>query len=92
MCCVESLPSPQAIWLPWKLCCRIAGWPLILSIGWNSGKKNPVKPRPVAVENGPRARLPSRSRGFRLRLVPGQGYELLSALLSAVVDANKNCQ
>jgi hypothetical protein len=35
---------PLATRLPWKLCCRIAGWPLILSIGWNSGKKNPVKP------------------------------------------------
>jgi hypothetical protein len=62
MCCVESLPSPPATRLPWKLCCRIAGWLLILSIGWNSGKKNPVKPRLVAAGNGPLVGSPSPSR------------------------------
>ena len=33
-------------------CCRIAGWPPILSTGLSSGKKNPAKLRPVAVGSG----------------------------------------
>ncbi len=28
--------------------CRIAGWPPTLGIAWSSGRKNPVRPRPVA--------------------------------------------
>jgi hypothetical protein len=43
---------PLATPPPWKLCCRIAGWPPILSIGWSSGKKNPAKLKPDAAENG----------------------------------------
>ncbi len=35
---------------------------LILSIDWNSGKNNPVKPRSVAVENGPLAASPLPSK------------------------------
>jgi hypothetical protein len=38
---------------PWKPCYRIASWPPIPSTGWNSGKKNPVKPKPAAVGSGP---------------------------------------
>ena len=48
--------------LPWKPCCRIAGLPPIPSTGWSSGKKNPVKPRPVAAGNGPHVGLPSPNR------------------------------
>ena len=35
---------------------------LILSIDWTSGKNNPVKPRSVAVENGPLAASPLPSK------------------------------
>ena len=59
---VRLPPLPQATWLPWKPCCRIAGWPPTLSIGWNSGRKNPVKSRPVVVGNGPHVASPSPSR------------------------------
>ena len=68
--------------------CRIAGWLPTHSIGLSSGKKNPAKPRPAAVGSGPHVALPSRSRGFRLDLVPRHGH----VLLSAVIDGNKNCR
>ena len=48
--------------LPWRPYCRIAGWPPIPSIGWSSGKKNPVKPRPAAAGNGPHAGSPPPNR------------------------------
>jgi hypothetical protein len=34
------------------LCCRIAGWPNIPSIGWKGGRENPAKPKPVVAANG----------------------------------------
>ena len=36
---VVGVNESPATRLPWKLCCRIAGWPPILSIGWSSGKE-----------------------------------------------------
>jgi len=51
-------PSPLATRLPWKPCCRIAGLPYILSIGWNSGKKIPrgAGPSPPKAGRSPRRR------------------------------------
>ena len=46
---------PPATRLPWKPCCRIAGLLPTPSSGLSSGKKNLVKPRPVAARNGPPA-------------------------------------
>ncbi len=44
--------------------------------------------RSVVAENATIIGLPSRSRGFRVGLVPRHGYELLST----VIDASKNCR
>jgi hypothetical protein len=52
-------PSPLATRLPLKPSCLTAGWPPILSTGLNSGKKNPVKPKPVAAGNELLVGLPS---------------------------------
>ncbi|MGA2257015.1 MAG: hypothetical protein ABSG53_20375 [Thermoguttaceae bacterium] len=48
--------------LHWRPCCRIAGWPSILSTDLSSGKKNPVKARLVAVGSRLRVGLLSPNR------------------------------
>ena len=43
----------KAIPPPWKPCCRITGSAAHPEHRRSSGKKNPAKPRPVVVANGP---------------------------------------
>ncbi len=62
MCCVGLRPSPLATRLPWRPCCRIAGWLPTPSIAWSSGRKNPAKPKPDEDASGPHVGLPSPSR------------------------------
>ena len=61
-CCVGLRPSPLATRLPWRPCCRIAGWLPTPSIAWSSGRKNPAKPKPDEDASGPHVGLPSPSR------------------------------
>jgi hypothetical protein len=73
-------PAPAAR-LPWKHCYLIAGSLPIPSIGWSSGKRNRVKPRPAVAGNG----LPA------VLLLPCKQQRLLDGLLcrSSLTDVRR---
>ena len=82
-----ALHRPRRIRPP--ACCRIAGWPPILSTGLSSGRKNPARLRPAADENGSPAGPSWLSRRLFHGLFPATG---VGDMIRGVDSDRNSCQ